>query len=69
MKKYRITDVSPFHSHIQTFATSTESHYRPKKNQTIIMTKSRDFDDDDSDDVDSRPIKRKLPGEKGDRHI
>jgi len=48
------------------FATSTmvtETHYRPKKNITVIMQKP--FDDDDSDtddDVDNRPIKTKLQG-------
>jgi len=52
-----------FASHIKTIATSTESHYRPKKNETIFMTKPRDLDDEDSeDDVDSRPAKQKLPG-------
>ncbi|MBM3261454.1 hypothetical protein FJY93_03475 [Candidatus Kaiserbacteria bacterium] len=46
-----------------TLATSTESHYRPKKNETVIMTKPRELDDMDEDDaVDSRPIKQKLPG-------
>ena len=52
-----------FASHIKTNATSTESHYRPKKDLTVIMTKPRDLDDEDSDaGVDSRPIKQKLPG-------
>jgi len=52
------------------FATSTvviESHYRPKKNITILMNKPIDMDDsdndaEDGDDVDTRPIKTKLTG-------
>jgi hypothetical protein len=52
-----------FASRIQTIATSTETHYHPKKDQTVIMTKPRELDDEDSDDeVDSRPIKQKFPG-------
>jgi len=52
-----------FASHLRTAATSTESHYRPKKDTTVIMTKPRDLDDGDSDDdVDSRPTKQKFPG-------
>ena len=49
-----------------TFSTSTvviESHYRPKKNQTLIMSTPIDLDDGDTDDtVDTRPIKTKLSG-------
>jgi len=49
-----------------TFATSTvliESHYRPKKNQTLIMSTPIDLDDTDTDDdADMRPIKTKLQG-------
>jgi hypothetical protein len=52
-----------FASHIQTTATSTESHYRPKKNITIVMTKPVDLDDGDSDDdADNRAVKTKLTG-------
>lgn len=51
-----------FASHIKTSATSTESHYRPKKDQTVIMTKPQDFDDSDDDDSDIRPIKQTIPG-------
>ena len=52
-----------FASFIQTPSTSTESHFRPKKNLTIIMTKPTDFDDTDDDgDADVRPTRQKLPG-------
>jgi len=48
------------------FATSTmviESHFRPKKNITVIMQKPIDDDDmDTDDDVDTRPVKTKLTG-------
>ena len=40
-----------------------EARYRPKKNNTIIMTKPVDFSDSDNDDdVDTRPTKQQLPG-------
>jgi hypothetical protein len=43
--------------------TVFESHYRPKKNVTIIMTKPIDLDDTESDDgVDARPSKTLAPG-------
>ncbi len=53
-----------------TFATSTvviESHYRPKKNLTMIMQKPIDLSDNESDveegdEVDNRPVKTKLSG-------
>ncbi len=52
------------------FATSTvviESHFRPKKNITVIMQKPIDMDDSDNDaeegvEVDNRPVKTKLQG-------
>jgi len=48
------------------FATSSvviESHYRPKKNLTVIMQKPlEDNDMDTDDDVDTRPVKIKLTG-------
>jgi hypothetical protein len=52
-----------FAAYIKTGSTTIEAHYRPKKNQTIIMTKPTDFDDSDmDDDCDVRPIKQKLSG-------
>ncbi len=44
-----------------------ESHYRPKKNTTVLMNKPIDLDESDSDeeegeDVDVRPVKMKLSG-------
>jgi len=48
------------------FATSTmviESHYRPKKNITVVMQKPVEDDESDTDDeVDTRPVKIKLTG-------
>ncbi len=52
-----------FATYIKTASSTTEAHYRPKKNITVIMTKATDFDDTDNDDnCDDRPIKQKLPG-------
>ncbi|MEK7584045.1 MAG: hypothetical protein AAB490_02280, partial [Patescibacteria group bacterium] len=52
-----------FASYIRTAATGTESHYRPKKNKTIIMTKPIELDDtEDDEDADKKPIKQILPG-------
>ncbi|MEK9151120.1 MAG: hypothetical protein AAB547_00640 [Patescibacteria group bacterium] len=52
-----------FVSHIRTDIKVLESHYRPKKNITVIMEKPRDLNDsDEDDDVDTRPTKAKLPG-------
>jgi hypothetical protein len=52
-----------FASYIQTSATTTESHWRPKKNQTILMSRPTDIDEDDSDDsADTRATKVKLTG-------
>ena len=40
-----------------------ESHFRPKKNITVIMQKPVEDDGADTDDeVDNRPIKTKLSG-------
>ncbi len=52
-----------FASYIQTTSTSTESHFRPKKKVTIIMTKPADIDDgDEDDDADARKIRQKVAG-------
>jgi hypothetical protein len=51
-------------SYVKTKNTIIETHYRPKKNQTVVMTKPQDLndDEDDKDDVDMRPTKEKLEG-------
>lgn len=50
-------------SFIQTISTSTESHFLPKKNVTIIMTKPIDLDDTDDDTAaDVRATRLKLSG-------
>ncbi len=52
-----------FAAFIKTGNSVIETHYRPKKNQTIIMIKPSNLDDrDNDDDCDGRPIKTKLPG-------
>lgn len=56
-------EYSMFAAYIKTGSTTLESHYRPRKNQTVIMTGSTDFDDSDSDDgCDNRSVKMKLQG-------
>ena len=50
-------------SYVTNNSTSTESHWRPKKNETIVMTRPTDLDDDDSDDgQDIKPVRIKLSG-------
>ena len=52
-----------FAAYITNTSTSTESHYRPKKNQTMLMTRPVDLDDEgDDNDADNRATKLKLPG-------
>ncbi len=52
-----------FTLHAVASGTEMESHYRPKKDVTVIMTKPSDFDDGTTDDdVDLRPIKTKING-------
>jgi hypothetical protein len=42
---------------------TVESHFRPKKNLTILMQKPQELDDrDEDDDVDKRAKKQELPG-------
>ena len=63
--KWRINNGSYnlFASNLRNMSTTTESHWRPKKNKTIIMSKPQDLDDSDSDDaVDVRPTKLTLAG-------
>lgn len=63
--KWRIKNGSfnIFASNLRNATTTLESHYRPKKNKTLIMTKSQDLDDSDNDDgSDIRPTKLTLPG-------
>lgn len=52
-----------FASHLRTADIRIESHYRSKKDVTIIMQKPEDLDDDDNDDrSDMRPTREKLSG-------
>ena len=52
-----------FVAHIASSTVLIESHFRPKKNQTILMTKPVDMDDGDTDDdADARPIKTTVLG-------
>lgn len=50
-----------FVSFAETENASVESHYRPKEDITVFMTRPRESDDNDPDD-NERPIKQKLPG-------
>lgn len=56
-KKYRL-----FASHIRTDDNIIESHYVPKKDETILMEKPRELDDDSDDGADRRPTRTRLPG-------
>jgi len=52
-----------FASHIRVAEKVLESHYRPKKDITVIMTKPQDiYDRDEDDDCDRRPVKEKISG-------
>lgn len=53
-----------FASHLRAASTALESHYRPKRDKTDIMTKPRELDDseDDDDDSDMRPKRQSVPG-------
>jgi pimeloyl-ACP methyl ester carboxylesterase len=52
-----------FASYFKTLTSTTEFHYRSKKNTTLIMIKPVDLNDDDSDDdADTRAQKIALPG-------
>ena len=57
------TTIKTLASFVKTSSTSVETHYRPKKDETIIMTIPIDLDDNDSDDdCDLRPTREKLEG-------
>ena len=50
-------------SYAKSATSSVETHYRPRKGITIVMTTPLDLDDnDDGDEVDVRPTKEKLNG-------
>ena len=52
-----------FATHIASSTVLIETHFRPKKNQTILMTTPVDMDDSDTDDAaDARPIKTTIVG-------
>ena len=52
-----------FAEFVQSGATSTEGHYRPKKNITLVMSKPQDLNDQENDDdSDTRPVRQVLPG-------
>ena len=52
-----------FASRLRTASTTLETHYRSKQDETIIMTKPIDLNDNEGDgDVDIRPIKQTLLG-------
>lgn len=57
------TSYKLFASFLSTPSVLVESHYRPKKGVTLLMTKPLDLDDtDDDDDCDVRPTKQKMSG-------
>ena len=67
--KYKWATTTPnvtykmFAAYVTTVSTSTETHYRPKKSATIIMSTPTDLDDLDTDDaVDIRATRLKLTG-------
>jgi hypothetical protein len=59
----RAGNISMFAAFLQTASTTLEVHYRPKKNQTIIMQYPTDIDDSDIDDsCDVRPVRVRAGG-------
>ncbi len=64
--KWRINKNGSFNifaSNLRNASTTLESHYRPKKNKTLIMTKPQELDDrEEDDDADMRPTRQTLPG-------
>lgn len=51
-----------FASHIRTQSSVLEAHYLPKFDQTWIMEWPRDLPDDENDNIDRRPVRKKMPG-------
>ena len=59
------TTIKTLASYTKSATSSVETHYLPKKNQTIVMTTPVDLgDNDDGDDVDLRPTREKVSGGK-----
>lgn len=51
-----------FASSLRTSSMIVEAHYLPKLDQTWIMEWPRDLADDEKDEVDKRPVRKKMPG-------
>ncbi len=64
--KWNVSSGGMYKMFAASIASSTvliETHFRPKKNQTILMTTPIGMDESDADDsADVRPIKMTLPG-------
>jgi pimeloyl-ACP methyl ester carboxylesterase len=51
-------------SYAKTATSTVETHYRSKKNVTVVMTKPIELgDDDDGDDIDQRPVRQTVSGQ------
>jgi hypothetical protein len=55
-------EYSSFASHVKTESTILESHYLPKLNETWLMEWPRELSDDEKDDINRRPVRKKMPG-------
>jgi len=52
-----------FSGYARTASGTVESHYRPKQDMTLIMSKPQEIGDDTTDDIsDSRPIRQRVQG-------
>ena len=51
-----------FVSSLKTSSAILESHYLPKLDQTWIMEWPKDLPDDEKDEIDRRPVRKKMPG-------
>ena len=59
-----VTTFQTLSSYVKTATSTTETHYRPKKNVTIVMTKPVELGDtDDGDDIDQRPVRQTVGGQ------